>query len=70
MRRVLEFIRAAIVLSAVPVVLTFYATTSRTWYIALFLYFVLASIVLLVLNQVLKEDGPDDTNAPPSQPPK
>lgn len=70
MRKVLEFIRAAIVVSAVPIVLVFYASTSRTMYIALFIYVVLATILLLVLNQVLKEDDRDDSNAPPAQPPK
>lgn len=70
MRKALEFIRAAIVVSAVPIVLMFYASTSRTMYIALFVYIVLATILLLVLNQVLKADDRDDSSAPPAEPPK
>ena len=69
MRKLLEIIRAALVLSAAPAGLMFLAVTSRTWYIVLFVYVVLATLALLVLNQVLKEEPRDDTKAPPAQPP-
>ncbi len=55
MKKTLELIRAALVVSAVPVVLTFYATAG-TWHTVLFVYVVGATLVLLVLNHLLKED--------------
>ena len=66
MRKALEFIRAVIVVSAVPVVLTFYATTSRTLYLVLFVYVVVATLAVVVLNQVLHRR--DDANGSPTQP--
>jgi hypothetical protein len=70
MRRMLEYIRAAIVVSATPAVLVFYAASSRTWVIALSVYLVLSTLVLLVLNHLLKENPGDDTKAPSARPPR
>jgi len=70
MRRVLEFTRAVIALSAVPAGIVFMATTSRSWYIALFVYVVFATIALLILNRVLDGRLKDETKAPPRQTPK
>jgi hypothetical protein len=65
MRRMLEFVRAALVVSAVPAVVLFYLSSSRTW-IFMLVYVVAATIALVVLNHVLKE-SPDETIKAPSE---
>jgi hypothetical protein len=67
-RRLLEIINVAIVLSGVPAVLTFYGT-SGFWHTVLGAYIVLACLALLGLNQLSKKDLGDHTKTPPSQPP-
>jgi hypothetical protein len=68
MKKLLEFIRAAIVISAGPVVLLFYASSSHAWLI-LGLYVVLATVALPILNSFLKEEVNDDSKGVGQQPP-
>jgi len=69
MKKMLEFIRAVLVVTAVPAVVMFYLSSSRTW-LYMLVYVVSATLVLLVLNHLLKEDPEGDVKTPPSQPPK
>ena len=61
MRTVLEVVRAAIVVTAVPVVIAFHLAAWRPWGIALLLYLLAAIVALLVLNQVLKGEHSIET---------
>ena len=54
MRKLLEFLRAVIVVSAIPAVLVFYAASSRTLLVALTAYLVIGVLGLLVINRVLQ----------------
>jgi predicted membrane channel-forming protein YqfA (hemolysin III family) len=69
-RKWLEYIRAAIVVTAAPAIIVFLSVTSRTWYVVLSVYVVLATLTLLVLNHVLAKEQGDQTDAPPAQPPQ
>ena len=66
MRKMLEFVRALLVISAVPTVVVFYLSSSRTW-IFMLAYVVAATIALIVLNHVLKEDPEETIKAPSEQ---
>jgi len=52
MRKLLEFVRAVLVVSAMPVIIMFYAASSREWFIGLGVYVAVATLALLVLNHV------------------
>ena len=67
MRNVLEFVRAVIVVSAMPVVIMLYAASSRAWFIGLLVYVVVATLVLLVLNRLLKGKPSEETKATTGQ---
>ena len=65
MRKLLEFVRAVLVVSAMPVVIMFYAASTREWFIGLGVYVVLATLALLVLNHVLKGEPEESSKASP-----
>jgi predicted lysophospholipase L1 biosynthesis ABC-type transport system permease subunit len=60
MRKILEFIRAAIVITALPVLLLFFASSSHTW-VVLGAYVVAATVALPILNALLKEGAGQDS---------
>jgi|KBSMisStandDraft_5_1062788.scaffolds.fasta_scaffold260754_2 cell division protein FtsW (lipid II flippase) len=60
MRKILEFIRAAIVITALPVLLLFFASSSQTWFV-LGAYVVAATVALPILNALLKEGSDQDS---------
>jgi len=62
----LEFARAVLVASSVPAVVLFYLSSSRAW-IFMLVYIVAATIGLLVLNHVLKENADDTIKATSEQ---
>jgi hypothetical protein len=66
MRKVLELIRAAIVVSAMPVVIMFYAASTPEWFVGLGIYVAVATLALVTLNHVLKEK-PGEARASPEQ---